>query len=103
MPKKKYLELKKITNQYPSFSIKLSSDIGIFPSYKIPRIIWVGIKESSHKLTELYNSIEERLYKNGFPKENKRFSSHITIGRIKYIKDKHWKKRSYQRMNEEIL
>jgi len=82
------LELKKITNQYPSFSIKLSSDIGIFPSYKMPRIIWVGIKESSHKLTELYNSIEERLYKNGFPKENKRFSSHITIGRIKYIKDK---------------
>lgn len=82
------LGLKKITNQYLPFSIKLSSDIGIFPSYKMPRIIWVGIRESSRELTELYNSIEETLYKNGFPKENKRFSGHITIGRIKYIKDK---------------
>lgn len=82
------LTLKKITNQYPPFSIKLSSDIGIFPPYKIPRIIWVGIREGSRELTELYNSIEENLHKNGFPKENKRFSGHITIGRIKYIKDK---------------
>jgi 2'-5' RNA ligase len=28
------------------------------------------------------------LYKKGFPRENKDFSNHITIGRVKFIKDK---------------
>ncbi len=80
--------LKEIINQHNPFLIKLSSDIGVFPSYKMPRIIWVGIKEGANELKKLYNSIEIILYNNGFPKENKVFSGHITIGRVKYIKDK---------------
>ncbi len=80
--------LKEIINQHNPFLIKLSSDIGIFPTYKMPRIIWVGIKEGANELKELYNSVEKILYKKGFPRENKDFSGHITIGRVKYIKDK---------------
>lgn len=80
--------LKEITSRYSPFIIKLSSNIGIFPTYRMPRIIWIGIKEGANKLHELYSSIETILYKEGFPEENKEFSSHITIGRVKYIKDK---------------
>lgn len=80
--------LKEIINQHNPFLIKLSPDIGIFPTYKMPRIIWVGIKEGANELKELYDSIEKILFKKGIPKENKVFSSHITIGRVKYIKDK---------------
>lgn len=80
--------LKEIINQHNPFLIRLSPDIGIFPTYKIPRIIWVGIKEGANELKELYNSIEIILFKKGFPRENKVFSGHITIGRVKYIKDK---------------
>ena len=82
------LILKEITSRYSPFIIKLSSDIGIFPTYQMPRIIWTGIKEGANQLHELYSSIETMLYKEGFPRENKEFSSHITIGRVKYIKDK---------------
>ena len=82
------LILKEITSRYSPFIIKLSSDIGIFPTYQLPRIIWTGIKEGANQLHELYSSIEKMLYKEGFPRENKNFSSHITIGRVKYIKDK---------------
>ena len=82
------LILKEITSRYSPFIIKLSSDIGIFPTYQMPRIIWTGIKEGANQLHELYSSIETMLYKEGFPRENKDFSSHITIGRVKYIKDK---------------
>jgi len=81
-------ELKEIANRCSPFIIKLSSNIGIFPTYKMPRIIWVGIKEGVNQLEELYNSIETMLYKKGFPRENKDFSNHITIGRVKFIKDK---------------
>jgi len=82
------LILKKITSRYSPFIIKLSSNTGIFPTYRMPRIIWVGIKEGANQLNELYNSIETMLYKEGFPRENKEFSSHITIGRVKFIKNK---------------
>ena len=81
-------ELKEIANRCSPLIIKLSSNIGIFPTYKMPRIIWVGIKEGVNRLEELYNSIETMLYKKGFPRENKDFSGHITIGRVKFIRDK---------------
>ena len=80
--------LKEITNQYNPFLIQLSSDIGVFPNYKMPRIIWVGIREGMNELKELYNYIEVNLFKKGFPIEKKGFSNHITIGRVKSIKDK---------------
>jgi 2'-5' RNA ligase len=79
--------LKEITGQYDPFLIKLSSYIGVFPTYKMPRIIWIGIKEGTNELEELYNSIEINMLKKGFPREEKCFSSHITIGRVKYIRD----------------
>jgi len=80
--------LKEISSRYRSFFMKLSSNIGILPTYRMPRIIWVGVKEGADQLSELYNSIETVLHKEGFPGENKEFSSHITIGRVKFIKDK---------------
>jgi 2'-5' RNA ligase len=48
----------------------------------------VGIKEGTNELKEIYNSIENNLSNKGFPRENKDFSSHITIGRVKFIRDK---------------
>jgi len=81
-------ELKEITSRYSPFITRLSSNIGIFPTYKMPRIIWVGIKEGISELKELYNSIENNLSNQGFPREDKEFSGHITIGRVKYIRDK---------------
>jgi 2'-5' RNA ligase len=81
-------ELKEIGSRYSPFIIRLSSNIGVFPTYKMPRIIWVGIKEGISELKELYNSIENKLSNKGFPRENKDFSGHITIGRVKFIRDK---------------
>ena len=81
-------ELEEIASRYSPFIIKLSSNIGTFPTYKMPRIIWVGIKEGISELKELYNSIENKLSNKGFPREDKDFSGHITIGRVKFIRDK---------------
>lgn len=81
-------ELKEIASRYSPFIIRLFSNIGVFPTYKMPRIIWVGIREGISELKELYNSIENKLSNKGFPREDKDFSGHITIGRVKFIRDK---------------
>jgi len=80
--------LKEITSRYSPFIIKLSSNLGTFPTYKMPRVVWVGIKKGANELEKLYNSLEANLFKKGFPKEDKGFSDHITIGRVKFIRDK---------------
>jgi len=80
--------LKEITSRYSPFIIKLSSDMGMFPTYKMPRIIWVGMKEGISELKGLYNYLENNLSNKGFPREDKVFSGHITIGRVKFIGDK---------------
>lgn len=58
------------------------SDVGGFPNLKNPKVLWVGI-HSSEKLINLYNDLEDIMYEIGFEKEDRKFSPHLTIARIK--------------------
>jgi len=49
------------------------------------RVLWAGI-DHSDGLNSLFNEIESLLDPLGFPKEQRRFSPHITLGRNKYGK-----------------
>ncbi len=57
--------------------------IGVFPDFRKPRILWVGITEDSRKLTLLQNKLEAALEILGFPPGNRPFHPHLTLGRIK--------------------
>ena len=56
---------------------------GVFPNPEQPRTLWIGCDRGSDKLTVCAMTIENELFKLGFPKENRRFSPHLTIGRTK--------------------
>ena len=64
------------------FSIRISS-LGAFPKIDYPRVIWVGIDKGDGEIQELAKDLEKRIEKIGIPKEERAFSSHITIGRIR--------------------
>lgn len=63
-----------------------TGEVGFFPDDKKPRILWV--KLIAYDIEDLKNVIENNLEKIGIPKEKKEFSSHVTIARIKKIKNK---------------
>lgn len=65
-----------------SFYIRLSS-IGAFPKINFPRIIWVGIDKGEAEAAEIARALEKEIAKVGIPPEDRPFSSHITIGRVK--------------------
>lgn len=65
-----------------SFSLRLSS-AGAFPNTEYPRVLWIGIDEGSSETTKIAEELEEKLEKIGLPKDKKKFSCHITIGRVK--------------------
>lgn len=57
--------------------------VGAFPSFKSPRIIWIGVDDASApKLIQLAKEVETRLNSLGF-KSDKPFTPHITLFRVK--------------------
>ena len=68
------------TNKH--FPIRLSS-LGAFPNIRSPRVIWAGIDKGDPEIKAIATRIEEKIAELGIAKEDKPFSSHITIGRVK--------------------
>jgi len=74
--------LEETAREKACFSLRLCN-IGAFPKIDFPRIIWAGIDAGEKETEALALELEERIAKIGIPKEDKPFSSHITIARIK--------------------
>jgi len=64
------------------FSVKIEG-AGCFPNRKNPRVLWIGIDGEMEALLLLQERVENELTKLGFPKEERKFSAHLTIGRVK--------------------
>jgi len=74
--------MKDICSKHRAFTLSMNN-VGVFPNIKKPRVIWLGINKGGHCLKDINRDLEEELFKAGFPKENKDFKSHITLGRVK--------------------
>jgi len=67
---------------YTPLSLK-AKGIGVFPSIKRPRVLWVGLTGQLESLVRLQKTLDENLKVLGFPGENRPFKGHLTLGRIK--------------------
>ncbi|MDD5246517.1 MAG: RNA 2',3'-cyclic phosphodiesterase [Candidatus Omnitrophica bacterium] len=72
--------LQSIAASHKSYWAKISS-LGAFPKISSPRVIWAGLAEGDLQTKELAAAIEESLIQIGIAKEERNFSSHITLGR----------------------
>jgi 2'-5' RNA ligase len=57
-------------------------DAGYFPNERRPRVIWLGIK-AGPGLAALAELIERTVEPLGFPREDRPFSAHLTLGRLR--------------------
>jgi RNA 2',3'-cyclic 3'-phosphodiesterase len=67
--------------QQAAFEI-LVEGFGAFPDSRHPRVLWVGI-QAPDELGALQRGIETGAARLGYPGENRPFSPHLTIGRVK--------------------
>lgn len=56
---------------------------GAFPRVEQPRTIWLGVRHGAEPMIALQATLEERLGELGYPREARRFSPHVTLGRAK--------------------
>ena len=59
------------------------SGLGAFPNLRRPRVIWVGVEMGAEELVGVHKAIETALVQAGFPKDDKAFRPHLTVGRVK--------------------
>jgi 2'-5' RNA ligase len=55
--------------------------IGAFPSWRRPRVVWVGLDDGG-RLAGLAQRIDELIEPLGFAREKRRFTPHVTLGRV---------------------
>ena len=64
------------------FTLKISG-VGAFPNTRRPNVIWVGAHGEVERATLLAKKLEDACEVLGFPREDREFSPHLTLGRVK--------------------
>lgn len=56
---------------------------GCFPSFRDPRICWVGFNGELRRLEQLQGRVEGRMVGLGLERDDRKFAAHVTIGRTR--------------------
>jgi RNA 2',3'-cyclic 3'-phosphodiesterase len=56
---------------------------GAFPNSSRPRTLWIGAKSGSQQMAELHDNIALELADLGYQDEDRKFQTHLTIGRTR--------------------
>jgi 2'-5' RNA ligase len=57
--------------------------LGAFPNLRRVQVVWVGVGGELDRLAHLQQRIESRLARLGFAPENRRFTPHLTLARVR--------------------
>ena len=68
-------------DQHSSFDLQIGG-FGSFPNSKRPRVLWAGIHAPA-ELTMLQRTLEVGAARLGYQKEERPFSPHLTLGRVR--------------------
>jgi 2'-5' RNA ligase len=73
--------VKEVAGRHNSFELAVES-VGCFGG-KSARVVWVGLGEGSNNLLQLQKDLEEQLSSAGWPPEEREFTGHLTLCRVK--------------------
>jgi RNA 2',3'-cyclic 3'-phosphodiesterase len=57
--------------------------LGAFPSATRPRVVWAGVTQGASAMVELAGRVDSALAALGFAREERAFSPHVTLGRVR--------------------
>jgi 2'-5' RNA ligase len=68
--------------EQPGFPMTVET-VGCFPSPRRPRVVWAGVGDGAQPLCAMHDALEEPLTELGYRREERRYTPHITLGRVK--------------------
>ncbi len=66
----------------PPFTLRMHG-LGAFPDLRNPRVIWCGLDGDLPRLTALQEQVVSACQAAGFPREDRPFHPHLTLGRVR--------------------
>ena len=74
--------LSRAVDRVSQFRVSIAGT-GAFPNTRQPRVLWIGVNDSSGQLKQLHESIDGECAKKGFEKESRAYRPHLTLARIR--------------------
>lgn len=68
--------------EFSAFQISVGNT-GVFPGASRAQVLWIGVNDSSGKLSALQKKFENECAAEGFAKEDRAFRPHLTIARLR--------------------
>jgi len=78
--------IREICRKHNTFNVTFS-ELGAFPRIAKPKVLWLGIDKGSDFLTNLAKDIDSGLVNIGFKSEEREFKPHLTIGRVRSLRN----------------
>jgi 2'-5' RNA ligase len=75
-----------VAAMFPAFNAALG-ELGSFPKWEYAKVIWIGIGEGADEMTSVAKGVEDAMAAEGFHREDRKFSPHVTIGRVRTPKN----------------
>ena len=66
----------------PAFKVQLKGT-GAFPGREKPRVLWLATRCENDELVQLATDVDQWLHDLGYPREERPFHPHLTLGRVK--------------------
>ena len=74
--------IERVCQTHRAFDLVLGGP-GAFPSPTSPRVLWTGVESPGSELIALQRDVEASLVGLGFPRDERRFSPHLTLARFR--------------------
>jgi len=71
-----------VARHFSPIKIKVE-ETGAFPKHGAPRVLWIGLNDSSGKLVDLQKELERECAQEGFAAEDREFHPHLTVARLR--------------------
>ena len=94
-------QLDKICKKNAAFELTIKQ-LGVFPNFKKPRIMWFGFLENKELIT-LQSQINELFKEMNFKHDNFKYKPHFTVGRIKFLKNRKLLNQQIKKYSEQKL
>lgn len=75
---------KEALSEFEPFTLEIT-EIGFFPHRGIPRVIWIGVSDSSETLSKIHRALRRILKKLELEESKEDFHPHITLFRVKKL------------------
>lgn len=74
--------LRRVASAHQPFLLRTGPP-GAFPHQRRPRVLWLGLAGPLDRLRGLRDGVESALHDLGFPREDRPFHPHLTLGRVR--------------------